>query len=412
MGITLTDEQNKLIKDAVRFVHNTSDQVFQYTAPAGAGKSTVMHAIVDALGYNDDCIAPMAYTGAAAIVMRLNGFTTAATIHSWLYTPEKEYRTNEETGKIESYTVFKFVPLSKERYKLILIDEGSMVPMHMLKDLLANDIKIIVAGDLNQLPPVKDTPAFLYSGEIHYLTQIMRQNKNSSIVELSRMLSQGILLRPGEYGDVTVIYRDQITPEMIKSVDTIICGTNKTRDYYNDYIRRELLHTSYPLPLHGERLVCRQNDWSTEVDGINLANGLSGRVSSYPSMNSFKNNKFIINFTPDLFPDITFYDLKCDYKYFTANYQKRREMKEMKNFKDPTNAEKFEFAYCITTHISQGSQFMNGMYIQEYLNPNINNNLNYTGITRFRRSCIYVLPETKYKQRAWRYVISRNGKPY
>lgn len=51
---------------------------------------------------------------------------------------------------------------------------------------------------------------------------------------------------------------------------------------------------------------------------------------------------------------------------------------------------KFEYGYAITTHMAQGAEFDHGIYIEEYLNKNINRNLNYVGITRFRFHCIYV----------------------
>lgn len=412
MGIVLTDEQEKLIKDACKFVRSGNDQVFQYTAPAGAGKSTVMHAIIEALGLKDDQVAPMAYTGAAAIVMRLNGFPSATTIHSSLYKPYMETKIDPDTGNTYKVPRFKFVPLDTNRYKLIVIDEASMVPYSMLKDLLANNIPIIAAGDLNQLPPVKDHPAFLYSGTIHYLTKIMRQNKNSAIVEVSRMLSKGIQPKPGNYGDLLVIYNRELNEQMIKSVDTIICGTNKTREFFNVNIRKEILHTQSPLPLYGEKVVCRQNDWEIYEDGINLANGLAGKVASHPSISGFDNGSFIMDFIPDLFPNIRFTDLYCDYKYFTADYKKRKEMKA--NFmgnRNTINSQKFEFSYAITTHISQGNQFLSGIYIQEYLNPSIQNNLNYTGITRFRNYCIYVLPDERFMIPAKISVVSINGNP-
>ena len=47
MGIQFTDEQQRLIKEAVRWYKYSSEQVLQYSAPAGAGKSTVMHAIIN-----------------------------------------------------------------------------------------------------------------------------------------------------------------------------------------------------------------------------------------------------------------------------------------------------------------------------------------------------------------------------
>ena len=56
----------------------------------------------------------------------------------------------------------------------------------------------------------------------------------------------------------------------------------------------------------------------------------------------------------------------------------------------------FELGYAINTHIFQGSQFMNGIYISEYMNKNINRNLDYVGITRFSNTCIYVLKSKKF----------------
>ena len=79
-NIELTDEQQELIKSAVHWYKHESELIFQYSAPAGAGKSTVMHCIIDKLGLRADQVAPMAYVGSAAIVMRLNGFYNASTI--------------------------------------------------------------------------------------------------------------------------------------------------------------------------------------------------------------------------------------------------------------------------------------------------------------------------------------------
>ena len=81
--INFTDEQEALIREAIVWYHTSSDQVFEYSAPAGAGKSTVMHAIIEALGLKESEVAPMAYTGAASVIMRRNGFLNARTIHSW-----------------------------------------------------------------------------------------------------------------------------------------------------------------------------------------------------------------------------------------------------------------------------------------------------------------------------------------
>lgn len=410
-NIILTDEQEKLINEAVKWYYNSSEQIFQYTGGSGTGKSLVMHMIQERLGLVDEEVAPMAYTGAASIVMRLNGFANACTIHSWLYklVKVKDYDTN--TNKMIYKTKFVYSPLNKNLIKLIFIDEASMVPFSMKKDIESNGIKIIACGDLNQLPPIGDKPAYLYSGNIFRLTKIMRQARGSAIIELSNQIMKGIEPRPGDYGQVLVINKNDLTREMLYKMEVVICGTNKTRDIINNMVRHDVIKTNNPLPQYGEKIVCRSNDWSIVVDGISLANGLVGTVINYPSIAGFDNNKFYIDFRPDLFPNIEFYDVECDYKYMISDYRTRQGLRSINNKKNNHRVHKFEYAYAITTHISQGSQFQSGMYVQEYLGRDIQNKLNYTGLTRFRNFCIYVLPYKRVFCPVYKSVVSVNNVP-
>lgn len=409
--IVLTDEQENLINDAVNWYYNSSELVYQYTGGSGVGKSLVMHIIQERLGLTDEEVAPMAYTGAASIVMRLNGFSNACTIHSWLYklVKVKDYDTN--TNKMIYKTKFVYSPLNKNLIKLIFIDEASMVPFSMKKDIESNGIKIIACGDLNQLPPIGDKPAYLYSGNIFRLTKIMRQARGSAIIELSNQIIKGIEPRPGDYGQVLVVNKNDLTREMLYKMEVVICGTNKTRDIINNMVRHDVIKTSNPLPQYGEKIVCRSNDWSIVVDGISLANGLVGTVINYPSIAGFDNNKFYVDFRPDLFPNIEFYDVECDYKYMISDYRTRQGLRSMNNKKNNHRVHKFEYAYAITTHISQGSQFQNGMYVQEYLGRDIQNKLNYTGLTRFKNFCIYVLPYKRVFCPVYKSVVSVNNVP-
>lgn len=414
MYIDLTDEQENLIKEAIYWYKNSSEPIFQYSGPAGTGKSTVAHLIIEELGLEEYEVAAMSYTGSAAIVMRLNGFNNACTIHSWLYRLVEEQEWDYKLNKIVKKKKFKFFPLDSSVIKLIFIDEASTVPIKMKNDLLSNGIKIIATGDLNQLPPVADKPAFLYDGYVYYLTKIMRQAEYSSIVFLSNMLIKGIEPKIGDYGQVLVIPRNQLTDDMIKNAGVIICGKNRTRDSINSYVRDKLLGIRSTVPAYGEKVVCRKNDWQISEDGINLANGLSGRCVSTPSIGSFKDKEnFTMDFTPDLFSNVVFKDVVCDYKYFVSNYRERREMlsKSFDTLADGTKTHKFEFAYAITTHISQGSQYSDGIYLQEYLTKEIQNHLNYTGITRFRRFCIYVLPYKRIFCPVFKSIVTVKGKP-
>ena len=111
-----------------------------------------------------------------------------------------------------------------------------------------------------------------------------------------------------------------------------------------------------------------------EIDGISLTNGLIGMVTSYPNVEQFDGEKFYIDFKPDLIPSY-YPHLGCNYKYFNGNYDQRMLIK--------------------STPYTQGGQYPNGVYIQEYLNRDIQKHLNYTGITRFSNFLIYVIPNKK-----------------
>jgi ATP-dependent exoDNAse (exonuclease V) alpha subunit len=388
----LNEGQEQIVSEAVDWYKNSSEQVFQFDGRAGTGKSVVLNAIIKRLKLDLADIAPMSYIGAAAIVMRLKGFYNAKTIHSWLFESKVVYdETNMDNYLNRPKPRLIFVPKPLGDKKLICIDEAGSVPFSLKKELESRRVKIIACGDLNQLPPPCDTPAYLYSGKVRHLTQIMRQSKFSAIIYIADRILQGYKVEPGFYGNVMVIYDDQLTSSMLLNAEVVICGKNITREKFNRYIRKSLLNIEGKLPSHGERVICRKNNWQVDANGINLANGLIGTVISYPSVYGFDGKIFEIDFKPDLFNGI-FKSLSCDFKYFNASPQDRDKIK-----RSPfSEGEKFELAYAITTHISQGSQYRNGIYYEEYLNQNINKNLNYTGITRFSDWCIYVIPTPKY----------------
>lgn len=394
--IELNNDQEELVTQLLDFYYNSPEQVFQYAGPAGTGKSVVLGEFVRRAGIDPYSIAPMSYVGAAAINMRTKGLLNAKTIHSWIYEPQLV----DDPNKIDKYynrpmkkLIFVKKPiLDGIPKKIILIDEAGTVPCSLKKDIESFGIKIIACGDLEQLPPVRDNPAYLYTGKVYRLTQIMRQNKDNAIIYLASQLLQNITPQPGIYGNVIVMYDTDISDSILSNANAVICGKNNTRDKFNKYIREHIFGFSGNLPCYGERMICRKNNWKVDSDGINLANGLVGTVTNIPGPTTFDGKTYTIDFVPDAFNG-KFSNLKCDYKYLMGNVQEREMIKKF-SFKE--SGEKFEFAYAITTHISQGSQYDHGIYIQEYLNRNINRHLNYTGITRFRRWCFYVLPTRKY----------------
>lgn len=389
--------QQAVVDAAVYWYYNSSKQVFQFAGDPGTGKSVVLNTIRQKLNIPLERIAPMSFIGAAAIVMRMKGLTNAKTIHSTLFTPAMSYKTDIAGNLIKNdyfnrpLAGIEFIPKPLDDIDLIIIDEAYAVPYSLKKEIESRGIKVLACGDSFQLAPVKDKPAYLYDDDVMVLDEIVRQAENSSIIYLSQRAKHGLPIHCGFYGDALVIEEDDVTDVMMANSDVILCGKNVTRDNMNKYIRNDIFNINYDIPTYGEKLVCRKNNWNIELDGINLANGLTGRVSSYPDVGSFDGKTFKINFKPDLLQS-SFPSLSCDYNYFTAPYEKKLSIKNDKY----SIGEKFEYGYALTTHLSQGSQYNYGMYYEEYLNPDMNNRLNFTGITRFSKGLIYVKKKKRY----------------
>jgi exodeoxyribonuclease-5 len=281
----------------------------------------------------------------------------------------------------------QFVPKAVDG-DLMFIDEAGTVPEDMKADILSKGIKIIATGDLAQLPPVIGKSAFLNDPNIPELTKIMRQGEGSDILYIADRARRGLPIHPGVYGNVLVIYPQQLNNRMIMSSNVILCGTNKTRDAMNKRVREDLLGINSDLPVNNDRVVCRNNNWQIAVDGINLANGLAGIVTNNPTVRGYKNEVFTMDFRPFLL-DSSFKDLECDYKYLNAKHIDRQTLK-MDRYRQ---GEKFEYGYALTTHMAQGAQYNNGIYISEYMGKDIQKNIDYTGPTRFIKSMIYVIPD-------------------
>lgn len=397
--IILNEQQEAIRKEAISWFKNSSSLLFEISGPAGTGKSVLISEILKSLHLNSNQFLAMAYTGSAAMVMRKKGFPYARTIHSSLYecieVPDiidpLAARFGAK-GKRKKYVLRDYID---PNISLFFIDEAFMVPENMVEDILSFGIKVIVAGDHRQLPPIGGNPAFLVGPNVHRLTQVMRQSFNNPIVYLANRVLNNQPIHSGTYGNNVMVIDDvEVTDKMLQFADCIICGTNKTREFMNSYIRN-LYGYEGNLPRYGERVICRKNDWDISIDGIALANGLAGNVVNNPDAMSFnKDGTFNINFKPDL-SDNCFYDIPLNYDYFTAKYDEKNDIKNtVYDYMYP--GEFFDFSYALTVHLTQGSEYPNVMYFEEFLSHQITDQLNYTAITRATNTLIYVKKSKKY----------------
>lgn len=395
--IVLNNGQTQLVNDAIQWWRHRSYQTFELSGPPGSGKTWIVNYIIDMLHIDRQRIAPMAYTGSAAINMRTKGMTNAGTIFSWLYDFEEKPMYGIDGLPIvdpvfnKVKTRLEFVPKKALiGIDLIIVDEAGMVPEDMRKVIDSMGIPVIAMGDIDQLPPITGKPGYLTDpNTVHFLTEIMRQAEGNTIITFSQLAIQGREIPIGHYKNVDVIYEDQLTDEMIANSRIVICGKNVTRDKFINHIRYNMLGFQGDFPHYGERLVCRKNNWHIEAGGINLTNGLLGSCISRPDMSVFNrtDQTFKLDFKPDLINTMDYFQgIDIDYRYLNGDKSVRDAIMSTRFSK----GNKFEYGYAITTHMAQGAEFDHGIYIEEYLNKNINRNLNYVGITRFRLHCIYV----------------------
>jgi ATP-dependent exoDNAse (exonuclease V) alpha subunit len=218
----------------------------------------------------------------------------------------------------------------------------------------------------------------------------MRQAGREDINFIATMVGNGQPLLNGYYGNSLVINKEDLTDGMLLWADAIICGKNKTRDAINKRVRA-LKGFKGDLPQYGEKVVCRSNNWIEGVSAsngyvINLCNGLIGTVVSNPDVSSFDGKLFSMNFAPDLAPNAIFKNSRCNYAHMVSENDTRVKIRANKY----EVGNKFEFAYCITAHIAQGSQFHKVVYIEEHMNPAMQPCINLVGASRADQQLVYV----------------------
>lgn len=383
MGIELNNQQIYLIYDLESWWNSKNKQVYEISGAAGTGKTTVIRYFIDRLNLELENVLFVAFMGKAASVMARNGLP-ATTIHSAIYDFKEKYARDENNkiifksnGKPKLVNYFEIKDHISKKIKLIVLDEGSMVDKKIGEDLISFGIPIIVLGDLNQLPPVYGDSFFLKNPDT-VLTQIMRQSENNPICWLSQEVLSGRKLKQGVYGHSSVIKKRDLTDYHFRNADIILTGTNRLRYHINNYCREELKGIKkLEYPHMGEKVICRKNNWSQRIDdNIFLTNGTTGFVD-YIYRDSFNKRTMKMDFRPD-FTNKIFKNIEFDYNHMYAIPEEENETPFGYLY------DKMEYAYAITVHSSQGSQYNNVLFLYEDFmrDPEDKKRMLYTGITR------------------------------
>lgn len=374
-----------------------NEQIFKIAGYAGTGKTYLSGVIADALA--GEKIAFCAFTGKAALVMRQRGMP-ATTIHALIYNMEMRLVPHKNGFKR------KLVPVLKERLEpkpsLILVDESSMVSKKILDDLLSFDIPVIAVGDPFQLPPVGSKDSDLLTDPDVTLEEIMRQDEGSAIVYLAEKIRKGLPLNddesaPGCIWQMSKRTIDEDTENIFKWADQIIAGRNATVSKINQ-MAREYLGFTDTLPMVGDKIICKRNDWGTVLLGEKittaLVNGLIGYCTAIHETETqdkvpwkdmpVRMTEYALNLRPTFEEKAEFKDIVFDPDSFYENKETRQYMKKMI----------FQFAYCITCHAAQGSEWDNIILYDDSWHdkndPLFQARWRYTGITRAAKHLVWL----------------------
>jgi len=383
---------------------------------AGVGKTTIAKELAESAG---GFALFAAYTGKAAYVLRSKGCVDATTIHSLIYKPAGESKSdalrevemelekikfdppedeNQAKRIIEQLTKVRDNLLLNERRKpmfslnmdsalsdadVLIVDECSMVDDIMGNDLLSFRVPIIVLGDPMQLPPVGAGGFLTNRKPDQLLTEIHRHAKGSGILRLATdvRMTGGYSRLPGHYGDDCLVKHRSEFQDLQKRVldaDQILVGKNATRHSHNARYR-ELTDRTDVMPMPGDKVVCLRNDHK-----IGLLNGSLWRVHEAAHDADEMTASMTISSEED--------GAKGLYvSAWTHHFLGREEELRLKKYNRRDYSE-FDYGYALTVHKSQGSQWDDVVLFDEsYAFRQDAQRWLYTGITRAAKSLSVVL---------------------
>lgn len=371
-GVEYDDFQKQAIRTAI------DEKVSVITGGPGTGKTTITNAIITALKQKDCEIVLVAPTGRAAKRLSQATGMRASTIHKLLDAGEHGFAKNESeqvTGDV------------------IIIDESSMVDvilMYHLMQALPMSMKMIIVGDVDQLPSVGcgNVLRDVIDSEVVptvRLQRIYRQGDDSRIISNAHLINDGKMpvLSNGQNTDFFFIHKEE--PDEIRDtiVDLVI---NRLPAAYNVYpndiqilspMRKTVIGvTELNLILQkkinpgdpfykredielkvSDKVIQTKNDYYKKV-----SNGDIGFIESVKKDEDGEFESAEVRFEDDR----------------VVTYEKE-------------DLEELELAYATTVHKSQGSEYpIVVIPVSTVHHLMLRRNLLYTAVTRAKKICVLV----------------------
>jgi len=423
-GFEPTNLQNELLRKLADFVLNGSkNDLFLMKGYAGTGKTTIVSTVVNNLGSVNLKAVLLAPTGRAAKVMGAYSKKPAFTIHKKIYFPKNDPNSG-----------MSFVlQQNKHRNTVFIVDEASMIPdrnpdarlfnnRSLLADLISYvysgiNCKLILVGDVAQLPPVKLdlSPALDKSLlEIEFdkdvksieLDEVMRQHEDSGILYnatgIRESLFQNLLNQfkfDLNFKDVVRLtdgydIQDAIYNAYYEGLNNtvFIVRSNKRANLYNQQIRNNILGYENEIT-SGDFVMIVKNNYFWLQDAPKVGFIANGDICEVLEIFSFKElygfrfaevklrlvdyeeeppfeTVLLLDTLHSEAPSLSYEDSNRlyhavgeDYAEERSKYKRLLAIKSNKYF----NALQVKFSYALTCHKTQGGQWDNVFIEQPYM---------------------------------------------
>jgi exodeoxyribonuclease-5 len=322
--VTLSAEQRR----ALTFLLASRNEVTTLGGLADSGKTVLVAALKEALPSYQVC----AFAGKAADVLRRRGLR-ASTIHSLIYTPQE----------LRGHVYWELKEPREVPGNGFIVDEASMIGKTLHQDLLSFGRPIFYLGDHAQLPPVSDSDFNLMSDPDFKLEEVHRHA--GEIKHFANWLRQGgtakkwLREKSATGAQVQIVEEADLNPA---DINQIICGYNATRVRENQRFRACL---GYPedRPVPGDRVICKQN-CNVMFNGQQAT--LAGIQGNILTVRVEVNGRTVRHHIP------------CALETF--NCERLPERRLLKG-RVP-----FDYAYCITAHSAQGSEWDHVLVLEEH----------------------------------------------
>lgn len=323
---------------------------------AGSGKTTVIRHLIDKLRADDTReweVLVCALAGKACHVLTKKG-VPAQTIHSLIYTA------HYAEGR------WWFEKNTDVAADLIIVDEASMVSRELFDDLTSYGIPIVWVGDHGQLEPIGDNPNLMHAPDLR-LETIHRQALGNPVLHFAHHLRAGhpISAHRHDADERLRLISRASAGDWVHEVDQVITPYNKARHAINRLMRDERKAVLEP----GEKIICLQNN-----EQYRLFNGLQAVIESV----SVRGDTALVDLSADDGREIT------DVPLFVPQFGRN---KFEKTFRSRTY---WDYAYAITCHKAQGSEWPSVLVIEEPLMEDwIPSRWRYTAASRASERLIY-----------------------